>query len=113
MDDEGDEEDDDPSFGERKKKKKLAKVKVPKEARGGPSKPKKRESSMIFRKYFNLIYQLSLHSLLARTAQTPRTTTTEPSHTRRRSLLETLLKLLPNLGSPTRTQPGDAGQPRR
>ena len=51
MDDEGDEEDDDPSFGERKKKKKLAKVKVPKEARGGPSKPKKRESSMISRQY--------------------------------------------------------------
>jgi hypothetical protein len=43
MDDEGDEEDDDPSFGERKKKKKLAKVKVPKEVRSGPSKPKKRK----------------------------------------------------------------------
>jgi len=43
MEDEEDEEDDDPSFGERKKKKKLIKVKIPKEAKSGPSKPKKRK----------------------------------------------------------------------
>lgn len=48
MDDEGDEEDDDPSFGERKKKKKLVKVKAPKEARSGASKPKKRESGRLY-----------------------------------------------------------------
>lgn len=44
MDDEGDEEDDDPSFGEKKKKKKLVKVKIPKEARSGPTKLKKLKS---------------------------------------------------------------------